>query len=428
MSIPDCLFLSHPQSRNSGDYLHRVAWPGDALASHMSVGGIQTTHPQALSLAMQAPLLIIMMIIDPVIERLIKARKRRGMSTVYEISDDFADFPASLPLHDFYSRAENQQMVYRLAGLCDAVQFSSEALAEKYQHCNPVIHVFRNQLPDKSYRLKNRTHSGPLVIGWSGSSGHLEDARFLAETLSGWSGLRQLSIAVMASDNIIQCFKQAGIRVKRYATGSMQAYLKFLRKLDVGVAVLGKSDFNQGRSDGKFLEYASQGVIALCSAHGPYLSTIKDGVNGFLFEDAEQLRAKLTCIVKDASMRQRIRQVAMDEVATTRTHAIASTDRADFYRQWLNVEQGCADYQEFEHADEADLLGALELHAAGQLEAAFEVYLQLLDRQNEFYLLWQRASELCSQTGLAQDAALFADKASTLLDDVLAVTPGVMEE
>ncbi len=105
--MPDCLFLSHPQPRDSGDYLHRVTLPGHALARHLEVGEIQTSHPAYLSHGLQAGLLVVKMAADAAVIGLIESRRALARPTPFEISDDFRDFPASLPGHGFYSQPAN---------------------------------------------------------------------------------------------------------------------------------------------------------------------------------------------------------------------------------------------------------------------------------------------------------------------------------
>ena len=57
--MPHCVFLSHPQSRDSGDYQHRVTLPARALARQVEVEDLQTSHQRLVEGAMRADLLIV---------------------------------------------------------------------------------------------------------------------------------------------------------------------------------------------------------------------------------------------------------------------------------------------------------------------------------------------------------------------------------
>ena len=113
--MPHCVFLSHPQSRDSGDYQHRVTLPARALARHWSVEDLQTSHPRFVERALRADLLIVCMVAEPVIARLVQARNAAGRPTAYEISDDFEHFPSSLPGHAFYSLPQTRRVIAELA-------------------------------------------------------------------------------------------------------------------------------------------------------------------------------------------------------------------------------------------------------------------------------------------------------------------------
>jgi hypothetical protein len=95
------LLLSHPQRRDSGDFLHRVSLPGRALAQHMAVVEVQTGHPEFVRLGLRAGLLVVQMVADPVLLEVMDRRFSKDLPTVYEVCDDFQKFSPHLPGHAF---------------------------------------------------------------------------------------------------------------------------------------------------------------------------------------------------------------------------------------------------------------------------------------------------------------------------------------
>ena len=177
-----CTLFSHPQNRHSGDYQHRVVWPGKALGRFIPVHAIQSCHPAYLRELTDSEVLIIQMVADRKLLGVTQKRRQQGKVTVFEISDDFSDFPAHLPGHAFYASEEVQLTIAALAATADAVQFSSPFLEEKHRDLNPVHTVFPNQLlsvPPLPPPKKRKP-----AIGWAGSIGHFEDAKRLAGALS----------------------------------------------------------------------------------------------------------------------------------------------------------------------------------------------------------------------------------------------------
>jgi glycosyltransferase involved in cell wall biosynthesis len=407
----DLLFLAHPQSYGSGDWLHRIAWPAAALGDHLRVASVQTTHRQALQAALAARLLVIKMVVDPLMEEIILRRRQLGRATLYEISDDFTAFPPSLPLHAFYSRPEQQVLARRLAALADGVQFSSHGLQQKFADLNPLHVVMPNQIDRMPAALPPRQHRPRMVIGWSGSIGHLEDGRAVAESLAAWPDRRRAEVAVMAAPPIIELFRQADLRLRSSATGNMAKYLAWLRRLDLGIAWLEDSEFNRGRSDGRFLEFAMSGVVTVASAVGPWRHTIRDGENGFLFATSSELGLLLSRLLGDPALINRVRQTAFQEVATTRTHRQGAIERLAFYRRWLTHSTTGGGYEESIDPLQEPLMAAMQLHAEGDRVAALNGYQQLLGEAPEFYLLWQRIAEICFALGMVEDGQNFMQQA-----------------
>ncbi|MFQ5676587.1 MAG: tetratricopeptide repeat protein, partial [bacterium] len=64
--------------------------------------------------------------------------------------------------------------------------------------------------------------------------------------------------------------------------------------------------FNQCRSEVKFLEYASRGVVALCSSLGPYLEVGEPGKSILLFKNCEDLQSKLDYLFMHRGIRDKI--------------------------------------------------------------------------------------------------------------------------
>jgi hypothetical protein len=140
----DVTFVTRPQPRTGGDYLHRTYWPAAALGEHLPTTAIQLSHPDCLEAMATTRLLVVTMIMEPDISRVFDERRKRGLPTIYEISDDFEAFPENLPLCKFYAQPWVRQLARELCQKADAVQFSSPGLARKYGNLNPVHRVFHN--------------------------------------------------------------------------------------------------------------------------------------------------------------------------------------------------------------------------------------------------------------------------------------------
>ena len=406
-----CTLFSHPQDRQSGDYLHRVVWPGKALGRFIPVHAIQSCHPDYLRELAHSDVLVIQMVADAKLLGVIQGRRQQGKITVFEISDDFTAFPAHLPGHAFYASKEVQQTITTLASESDAVQFSSPFLEQKYRDLNPTHTVFPNQLLSVP-GLKPSKKRKP-ALGWAGSIGHFDDAKRLAGILSRWPLKHSVQLHIMAAPEIIQLFRDAGLDVQANPTGDMSAYLEFLKKIDIGLAVATTDDFSSGRSDGKFIEYASRGVVAVCSDGPPYADSVDNGETGFLFGNEAEMLGTLTRLVEDAELRRRIRRQAHQYIHAHRTHAKAAEGRLSFYAQLVDSRGTAsstdsvieaAGYREIIANIEPQFVQAMLMHRQGRIAEAIQIYTRLVEQVPDFYLLWERMGQACTAMGASEQA------------------------
>lgn len=423
----DCTFVTRPQSRRGGDYLHRARWPAEALAEHVPTTVVQLTHPQCLDAMAKTRVLMVGMVIDADLLRVIEQRRARGLATIFEVSDDFTAFPESLPLHDFYKQPRIQSLARELCRAADAVQFSSPHLEEKFADLNPVHTVFHNQawsVPE----LSAPRSPAPLQVGWGGSSGHQEDTASFAEALAAsfrFGAQRrfqshQVRLELMTSPSIAEALTQAGLRFQRRATGNMNDYWAFVESLDVGLAHVSQREFALGRSDGKFIEYASRGVVAVCSRRGTYAQTVKDGETGFCYSTPEELSHILRSLHQDRSLLQRVRHAAHAEMLSSRNHRSAARQRFDFYQQIAKEaaqgrEVSATDdsplalvegFHEPTHDSETAFLSAATQQNDGQSAEALAGFFSLTEKEPESYRAWDALAELYRRLGLTDHLPL----------------------
>lgn len=333
-------FLSHPQKRDSGDYRHRTLWPAQALSKLVEVHAIQTAHPDAFEAITSADFLIVGMIADPDLRPLIEHRRRLGRPTVYEISDDFRAFPSNTSLGpSFYARPEVQAEIETTARLCDGLQFSSPFLQKKYGHLNACHTVFMNQAWELT-PLPAMANNALPRIGWTASGGHFHDglelARLFHGALEAYPGLsKEFTLCLMTTSRIAQVFRDQGLDIEHTPSGSFEAYEAFIHSLDAGVAHLQIDDFAQGRSDGKYIEYASHGVPILCHRSGTFQHTIRHLANGLLYRSPEEFQRSLVALIRDSKLRSHLRHQAHRDLHTTRNHSAAAHHRLSFYRRML---------------------------------------------------------------------------------------------
>ena len=321
-----------------GDWYYRTFAPGQAMAglAGVHVVNLDQAHRLLPRVAERADVLVINGACNADLLSVMHRRKQAGLLTVYEINDDVQEMQSENPLSGFFGQPENVRLFRRLALSADAVQYSVPELQRIYGSLNARGRVFQNQLVAPP-PLRSSRESGEVSIGWGGSAGHLDDMAEVAPALIRFVTSRpSVTLCLMCSDKIWQLFDALPpARKRRTPVGSIHDYYAFVSQLDIGIAPNRDRAFNRARSDVKFLEYAGYGAVPVVQRLVPYLSSVRHGENGFLFQSSSELVQLLEQLVADAPARKRVRARAHAYVTEQRLQAAHAAERLEFYAELL---------------------------------------------------------------------------------------------
>ena len=261
-------------------------------------------------LVQKADVLVLQFFLDWDLIPLLGMRKQLGKVTIFEANDFFFDLQPWNPIAKSWQDREIQELYTQLLRLADGVQTSTAYLAEKWRSMGAGrVEFFPNQLvhlqplPEIAER--------PFTVGWAGSPGHLADIYHVAPYLQNWLNAHpDAHLAIMTHELAREFFHLDPSRFHFKPFGSIESYLDFLGAIDVGIAPLLPTQYNKGRSDVKFLEYASCGVAGIYQNLEPYRTMVKDGDTGLLFNTPEELINQLDRLYQDTQLRAYIRDQA----------------------------------------------------------------------------------------------------------------------
>jgi len=328
------LHLESPNRGQQGDHVYRTRQPCRALGELEGVtvvsGSLLT--PAAHALIDDADVLVLCDVVDADLLPIIEARRRRRRLTVYEINDHFLAPQPWNPTAYLAANLISRSLSSQLARQADCLQVTVEALARRFGHLNARRAVFANQLWDAPAPPVKPRSSG-VRLGWGGSLGHREDIKWAIPVLRGTlSRHPEVTLAIMGDSSLRDLFAWVPPRQFEYTFGgSIDAYRAFVGRLDIGLGPLLPTEFNRCRSDVKFLEYTAGGALAICSALEPYVGTIRDGENGFLFRDLGELEAAIERALAQPDEREAMVRRAAQELAAQRLEREHARDRLGFY-------------------------------------------------------------------------------------------------
>lgn len=322
--------------KGEGDYIYRIKQPGEAMGR---VPGVRVVDcwlysPHLKELFLCADLVINHLVFEPDFIPLVAERRRLGLATIYEISDNFLALPPSTTHMLNLGNALTSSTIFQLIQLSDAIQGVSPILMDRFDFLHEQRMVFENhvmQLPS----FPQKSCEG-VTIGWGGSMGHTEDLKWIAPLIKDIC-ISHPEVSFSFMGNREQYNEVFGNRDSKHFfyrdPGSLSDYFDFLEGLDIGLAPLLDTPFNLCRSDVKFIEYASRGVVPVLSDVGPYRMHARQGENAFRFHGAQELKDTLENLIRNRRIMEKVQRNAYAYIKNERLEQDHADRRISFYKE-----------------------------------------------------------------------------------------------
>ena len=121
---------------------------------------------------------------------------------------------------------------------------------------------------------------------------------------------RDFELRVMGGDG----FQLEGVSV-RTEPWSAAREVPFLHECDIGIMPISDLEWARLRSHLKVRQYMAVGIPCVASPVGVIADLIQDGVNGFLADSQQEWIQKLTALLDDPALRQRMGKLARQTIA-----------------------------------------------------------------------------------------------------------------
>lgn len=152
-----------------------------------------------------------------------------------------------------------------------------------------------------SFIHKDNNH---IIIGWVGSQ---KTSRYLRPLVPIFKALKDrfknLTIELMGFEEDMTFQPQLDVKTARW---SIDGSRRHFEKVHIGVMPLTDDEYSKGKAGYKLLQYMSFGIPCVASPVGVNREIIKNGVNGFLAATEEDWQDKLSLLIEDNVLRQRM--------------------------------------------------------------------------------------------------------------------------
>jgi glycosyltransferase involved in cell wall biosynthesis len=275
---------AHPTSDGCG--LIRLRYPvevladqgADVVAARSPLIAEGTSSPvfgrQTHRVRTDADVIVLQRPMDREVIEAIPVMQRQGIAVVVEVDDDFTALPAGHPARKLtaplVNATHNRKWLAEACRRADLVTVSTPALAKVYGG-HGRVRVIRNLIP-ASYLTVTAKQRGD-VLGWTGSTiTHVGDLEVVG------SGVRRALDATGARFRVVGTGRNVGTQLDLGgrpidSTGwvPLREYPQAYARLDVAIAPLQPSAFNEAKSALKVLEAAALGVACVASPTSEYI-------------------------------------------------------------------------------------------------------------------------------------------------------------
>jgi glycosyltransferase involved in cell wall biosynthesis len=225
--------------------------------------------------------------------------KRLGKGIIYDF-DDAVMFRNSLAPNPYsFRRRLSFKRMLRFSDMVIAGNGFLKGEAERY-HRN--VRVLPTPIDADRYTPKSYSKKEPVNIGWIGDHGsihYMESYRDVWEEVGRKYKNVELSIIC---DTFIEA-KQ--IRINKIPW-QYETEIESLKTLDIGVMPLFNDLWSEGKCGFKIIQYLGVGVPAICTPVGINKEVVADGVTGLWARSKEEWVNKLSLLIEDGGLRERL--------------------------------------------------------------------------------------------------------------------------
>lgn len=229
-----------------------------------------------------------------------------------------------------------------------AIQTSTKYLADYLQQFNPHVKIFANHLrrllPPRNFVEESRQKNRPVTIFFGALNRDQEFNELLpilnqcAEHYGDKVCFKIL--ARMEHFEALNAQNKIFLGNRNRYEGQFVPYSHYedaLKTSDIALLPLLDNQFNRAKSDLKFIECGNCGAVALASPV-VYSETVKDGENGFIYNDLKDFAQKLKFLIENPDQRRALAQNAYDYVKHNRLMSQHYEERLDWYHElWARL-------------------------------------------------------------------------------------------
>lgn len=267
----------------------------------------------------------------PLIEEFIRKAKYFNKKVFFDIDDLVIDvdyvidikYLHTLNKHEYDLYIDGVQRIKKTLMLCDAAITTTERLAEELKKYVPRVYINRNVASEKMVELSrnalndslNKSDNKIYMGYFSGSISHNDDFNMIVPALARvFERHPNVFLKVVGILDIPESLKKYTDRVIAEPFTDWTNLPKLIASVDINLAPLENSIFNEAKSENKWIEAALVQVPTIASNVGAFQRMIEHKVTGILCDSVEDWSNYLEELITNRDLRVKIGKAAYEKV------------------------------------------------------------------------------------------------------------------
>lgn len=289
--------------------------------------------------------------ITPTIEEFITTAKKENKTVFFDIDDLVIDKKYTKTIKYLETMSKEEKNLYddgvermqKTLRMCDYAITTTERLAEELKNYVSEVYINRNVASETMVELsesarKNKQSHDDVIIGYlSGSITHNPDIEYVKPALIKiMTKYKNTKLKLVGEIELPDDLKEFQDRIIIEPFVDWQKLPEIIASIDINLAPLEDSIFNEAKSENKWLEAALVKTVTLASDLGAFHQMINDGVDGILFKNEKDFEKKLEKLVKDKEYREEIATNAYNRVIKNNVTTYSGHGLAKFIKSKLH--------------------------------------------------------------------------------------------
>lgn len=281
--------------------------------------------------------------------KLIERAKEDNKVVLFDIDDLVIDreYTKSIQYLNKMSDQEKQEyyngidLTQKTLKMCDAAITTTERMAEELSKYVPQVFINRNVASDEMLKLsldaqKNKgKQENSLTLGYfSGSITHDADFMLILPVIKKLMiKYCNLKLALVGEITVPKELEDVKDRIIFHKFGDWKELPKKIASVDINLAPLENSIFNEAKSENKWVEAALVRVPTVASKVGAFEHMIENGVTGMLCDNIQEWENALERLITDKQYRKKIADNAFDYCKENCTSVYSAQRLGNYIKQ-----------------------------------------------------------------------------------------------